>query len=167
MINISDIFGNTVNFFYGIGYFGEYITFVFTLFLIYYQTYNFVFYIVLFILNKFINDRLKDYFKGSRPSNPKKFLDDDEFSKKKYGMPSGHSQLSFFSLAYSYFSTNKISTSIILMIITCLIVIYERLVYHNHTLFQLLSGAIIGIIIAYLSHKIFISSKMMIDLKYN
>jgi len=160
MINLSDIFGNIINFFYGIGYFGEYITFVFTLFLIYYQTYNLVFYIMLFILNKVINDYLKDYFKGSRPSNPKKFLDDDNFSKKKYGMPSGHSQLSFFSLAYSYLSTNKITTPIILMMITCLVVIYERLLYHNHTLLQLISGAIIGVIIAYVSRKIFLVLKI-------
>ena len=160
MINISDIFGNIINFFYGIGYFGEYITFVFTLFLIYYQTYNLVFYIVLFILNKLINDYLKDYFKQYRPSNPKKFLDDDLFSKKKYGMPSGHSQLSFFSLAYSYLSTGKINTSIILMTITCLIVVYERFIYHNHTLLQLISGATIGIIIAYLSRQIFQALKL-------
>jgi membrane-associated phospholipid phosphatase len=155
MINISDIFGNIIDFFYGIGYFGEYITFLFTLFLIYSQTYNLVFYIVLFVLNKLINDYLKDYFKQYRPSNPIKFLDDDKFSKRKYGMPSGHSQLSFFSLAYSYLSIKKITTSIILMLITCLIVIYERYVYHNHTLFQLISGAFFGILIAYLSHAIF------------
>jgi membrane-associated phospholipid phosphatase len=157
MINIFDIFGNIVDFFYGIGYFGEYITFIFTIFLLYSQSFNLIFYIVLFILNRLINNYLKDYFKGSRPTEPKKFLDDDTFSKKKYGMPSGHSQLSFFSLAYSYFSINKITTSIILMLITCLIVIYERYVYKNHTLFQLISGAIIGILIAYLSHKIYLS----------
>ena len=160
MINISDMFGNIVNFFYGIGYFGEYITFIFTLFLIYFQTYNLVFYIVLFILNKLINDKLKDFFKEYRPSNPKKFLEDDKFSKKKYGMPSGHSQLSFFSLAYSYFSVNKINTLIILMIITCLIVVYERFVYHNHSLFQLISGGFVGIIIAYLSRKVFLALKI-------
>lgn len=159
MINVSDIFGNIINFFYGIGYFGEYITFLFTLFLIYYQTYNLVFYIVLFILNKYINEYLKDYFKEFRPANPKKFLDDDNFSKRKYGMPSGHTQLSFFSLTYSYLSTNRIDTTILFMLITCLIVIYERFVFHNHTLFQLICGAITGIIIAYLSRKIFLSIK--------
>ena len=160
MIQISDIFGNIINFFYAIGYFGEYLTFTFTLFIIYYQTYNLVFYIFLFILNKFINDKLKSYFKQFRPPNPIKFLDDDKFSKKKYGMPSGHSQLSFFSLAYAYLSTYKINTPIILMMLTCIIVIYERLVYHNHTLFQLISGAVVGIIIAYISHKIFVSLKI-------
>lgn len=160
MINISDIFGNIIDFFYGIGYFGEYITFIFTLFLIYSQTYNLVFYIIFFILNKVINDYLKDYFKEYRPSNPKKFLDDDKFSKKKYGMPSGHSQLSFFSLTYSYLSVKKITISIILMLITCLIVIYERFVYHNHTMFQLILGAIVGITIAYLSRQIFLLLKL-------
>lgn len=162
MINISDIFGNIVNFFYGIGYFGEYITFIFTIFLIYSQTINVTFYIILFILNKVINDYLKDYFKEYRPSNPKKFLDDDKFSKRKYGMPSGHSQISFFSLAYSYLSIGKINTSIILMFITCLIVIYERLKFHNHTLYQLISGGIIGIIIAYITHNVY---KKLVNIK--
>ena len=160
MINSSDIFGNIVDFFYGIGYFGEYVTFLFTVFLIYYQTYNLVFYIILFILNKFINDYAKDYFKQYRPSNPKKFLDDDNFSKRKYGMPSGHSQLSFFSLTYSYLSTNKIDTSIILMMMICLIVIYERFIYHNHTLLQLIFGALLGILLAYLSRQIFMVVKL-------
>lgn len=162
MINILDIFGNMVDFFYGIGYFGEYITFLFAIFLLYSQTFNLVFYIFLFVINKVINEYLKDYFKEYRPSNPKKFLDDDNFSKKKYGMPSGHSQLSFFSLAYSYFTINRITIHIILMLITCLIVIYERFVYHNHTLLQLLFGALTGIIIAYLSHKIYMGIKSII-----
>lgn len=152
MINIKDIYGNIIDFFYGIGYFGEYISFIFAIFLLYSQIFNMTFFIVIFILNKIINDYLKDYFKQYRPSNPIKFLDDDKFSKKKYGMPSGHSQLSFFSLAYSYLSIKKITTSIILMFITCLLVVYERFVYHNHTINQLISGALIGILIAYLSH---------------
>lgn len=160
MINISDVFGNIVDFFYGIGYFGEYITFLFTIFLIYKQMYNLVFYIILFILNKFINDYAKDYFKQYRPPNPKKFLNDDYFKKGKYGMPSGHSQLSFFSLTYSYLSTNKIDISIILMMLTCLIVIYERFTYHNHTLLQLIFGALLGILLAYLSRQIFMVLKL-------
>jgi membrane-associated phospholipid phosphatase len=156
MIEFTDIFGNMVNFFYGIGYFGEYITFFITLFLIYAQTLNMIFFILIFVLNKVINESLKGYFKQYRPSNPLKFLDDDKFSKKKYGMPSGHAQLSFFSLVYSYLSVNKINTPIFLMLITSIIVIIERYVFHNHTLFQLISGAIIGTLIAYLSHKLYL-----------
>lgn len=165
MINILDIFGNIKNFFYGIGYFGEYITFTITIYLLFSQTFNMVFYIFMFILDRLLNNRLKDIFKQERPDGPKKFLDDDQFSKKKYGMPSGHTELSFFSLMYAYLNIKRITTPIIIMIITCAIIIYERLIYRNHTLMQLLVGALIGIVLAYISYGIYIRASGALRIK--
>jgi membrane-associated phospholipid phosphatase len=146
------IFSNYIDFFYSIGYFGEYITFLITCFLIFNEHIYLFFYIILFFLNRIINQNLKDYFKELRPNNPKKFLETDIFSKKKYGMPSGHSQLTFFSIFYAYLVTNKFIPWILLLLIVGIIVLYERFVFKNHTIYQLISGAGIGIFIAYLSY---------------
>lgn len=149
---ISGIFSNYVDFFYSLGYFGEYITFFITCALIFNKHIYFIVYIIIFILNKILNQYLKNWFKGSRPINPKKFLDTDNFSKTKYGMPSGHSQLTFFSIVYAYLVSNKFIPWALLLLVIGFIVIYERYVYRNHTMFQLISGAALGSFIAYFSY---------------
>jgi len=151
---LSGIFSNYIDFFYSIGYFGEYLTFLIASALIFYKHVYFVFYVILFILNRFINQVLKDYFKQARPNNPKKFLESDNFSKKKYGLPSGHSQLAFFSIMYYYLVSNAFIPWTLLLLFIGLIVMYERYIFKNHTLFQLISGAIIGILFAYTSFTI-------------
>lgn len=148
----SGIFSNYDSFFYSLGYFGEYITFFITCALIFNQPIYFTFYIIIFIINRLINNYLKQIFKQDRPPKPMKFLDDDKFSKKKYGMPSGHSQLTFFSVTYAYLVTNKFYPWTLLLLAIGGVVIYERLVFKNHTLLQLTTGAFVGSAIAYLSY---------------
>jgi membrane-associated phospholipid phosphatase len=157
---LSGIFSNYDSFLYSLGYFGEYITFLITCALIFNQHVYFIVYIIVFIINRLINNYLKQIFKQDRPKNPKKFLDDDQFSKKKYGMPSGHSQLTFFSVMYAYLVTNKFYPWILLLLSIAIIVIYERLAFRNHTLAQLISGALVGSIIAYLSYSLVGQIKM-------
>jgi membrane-associated phospholipid phosphatase len=155
MLNlIKGIFSNYIDFFYSIGYFGEYITFLITCAVIFNKHIYLIFYIIFFLLNKIINQILKNYFKQPRPDRPVKFLESDNFSKRKFGMPSGHSQLSFFSIFFAYLVTNKFFPWILLLLLVGFIVIYERLLFRNHTLYQLISGAIIGAVIAYLSYNI-------------
>jgi len=151
---LSGIFSNYGSFLYSLGYFGEYITFLITCALIFNQHVYFIVYIIVFILNKLVNNYLKQFFKQDRPKNPKKFLDDEQFSKKKSGMPSGHSQLTFFSVMYAYLVTNKFYPWILLLLSIAIIVIYERLAFRNHTLGQLISGAVVGSIIAYLAYSL-------------
>lgn len=151
MINLKDIFSNYIDFIYGIGYFGEYIVFIITILLIFNHKLYLIIYVIMFVLNKTINEYLKGYFKQSRPNNPTKFLESDKFSKKKFGMPSGHSQLVFFSIMYSYLVTQKVMPWVLILLIIGCIVIYERYIFKNHTINQLISGALIGSAIAYLT----------------
>jgi membrane-associated phospholipid phosphatase len=146
---LKGIFSNDVDFFYSLGYFGEYITFFITCALIYNQQIYFVFYILFFLLNKILNESLKKFFKQYRPNKPIKFLDSDQFSRKKFGMPSGHSQLTFFSIIYAYLVTHKFIPWILFLLTIGIIVIYERYKYRNHTVNQLITGAILGSFIAY------------------
>jgi len=151
MLNISDILGNYVNFFYSFGYFGEYISFLISCILLFQKNIKyFIVYFTAFLLNKPLNERLKDFFKQSRPNNPKKFLDDDKFTKKKFGFPSGHTQLVFFSIMYCYLVFGKLTKWVFVLLLLGMIVIFERYVFRNHTIPQLLFGAFIGCVVAYI-----------------
>ena len=142
------------DFFYSIGYFGEFISFVITCALIYNHSIYLICYIIVFLLNTLINKYLKQFFHQYRPNKPVKFLDSDQFSKKKYGMPSGHSQNTFFSIIYTYLVTRRfIPWTLLLFIIGC-IVVYERYKYRNHTINQLIAGIVVGIFMAYLTYNI-------------
>ena len=149
---ISGMFSNYIDFFYALGYFGEYISFFITCGVIFNKHVYFFVYIIMFVLNKVINQMLKKLFKGSRPTNAKKFLYSDNFSKTKYGMPSGHSQLTFFSIVYTYLVTNKFIPWTLLLLIIGLIVMYERFIFRNHTVLQLITGAALGSFMAYFSY---------------
>lgn len=149
---LGGIFYNYYDFFNSIGYFGEYITFIITCALIYNQYIYLIIFIIMFVLNKVINQYLKKIFHQNRPSNPVKFLDSDKFTKKKYGMPSGHSQNAFFSIVYAYLVTRSFIPWTLTLLVVGLIVIYERLKYKNHTINQLIAGAAVGSFIGYLTY---------------
>lgn len=149
---ISGVFSNYIDFFNSLGYFGDYITFIITCALIFDRHIYFIFYIICFILERILNKYIKNRIKENRPSNPKKFLESDTFSKTKYGMPSGHTQLTFFSIIYAYLVTKNIMPWGILLLLIGLFVIYQRYIYRNHTMLQLIAGALLGSFIAYFSY---------------
>ena len=151
---LGGIFHNYIDFFYAIGYFGEYIIFLITCALIFNQRLFFVFYLLFFTLNRIINQYLKKIFKGSRPFHPKKYLESDKFTKKASGMPSGHAQISFFSIVYGYLVNRQFIPWSLLSLLIGFILIYERYVFRNHTVKQLVYGLLIGSILGYISYYI-------------
>ena len=148
---LKGIFVNYIDFLYAVGYFGEYITFIITCALIFNQHIFFIFYIIFFILNRIVNQYIKKIFKGERPNNPLKFLESDTFSKKKYGMPSGHSQLTFFSIVYCCLVTNHF---LLWMVLIGFIVVYERYKFNNHTIDQLVYGSVFGAALGFVCYYI-------------
>ena len=111
-----------------------------------------LFYLVFFVCNSFLNLFLKNIIKQDRPDDPKKFIYSEHFSKKKniqfYGMPSGHSQSVFFSITYLFFTLCSLNLYLVMFcVFVARMMIIERYLFHNHTLYQLLAGAIVGIFI--------------------
>ena len=153
----------TIDLLYAIGYFNEHIVFLITISLLIKQYVYLFFYIIFFLLTTKLNKFLKKYFHEYRPNNPIKFLNSENFSKKIYGMPSNHTTLVFFSIVYLYLIIHKIFPWILLLIIISILTIYERYIFHNHTLKQLFVGAFLGSFIAYLS----ILLINIIKIKYN
>jgi len=158
---MNKIWNGFLYLFYAIGYFGDKIAFIITCILLFNQPIFFICYVLFAIINIIINKYLINLFKEKNPNNPIKFLANDTFSKHRYGMPSIHSQNIFFSITYSYF----ILKQWILLLIIGIIVIYERYVFRDHTMKQLIYGALLGMLIGYLSY--FILSNINSSIKEN
>ena len=151
MININ-ILGDFKDYFYSIGYFGEFTTLLITSALIFNQYVYYIFYIIMVLLSKLINQILKKILKDPRPKNPKKFLESEQFGHKNFGMPSGHSQFVFFTIVYNYLVINQFVPWNLLLLVIGFITIYQRYVYRNHTMKQLVVGAFIGGLLAYITY---------------
>ena len=142
-------FNNLNNLLYSLGYFGDTISFFIICILIFNKFIFFIFYIICFIINMGINNYLTNKIKQKNPSHPIKFLESDSFSKKRYGMPSFHTQNMFFSIGYVFFILNNFIWKLVLLLIG-FAVIYERYVFRDHTMEQLLYGALLGSLIGYI-----------------
>ena len=132
-----------------IGYFGPFILILINIV----NTNIYFFYLILFgnILNSLLNKILKNYFKIARQKQ-KSFMGHIE---KSYAMPSGHSQVSTFNTTLLILIYKNIYLTLF-SIILCVNTFYQRYNYRNHTLAQIIIGALIGIIFALLSYNIYI-----------
>ena len=141
------------------GYYGPIILFLSTILLLRDKIKWLIIYVLGSALNSFINHIIKGIIKQPRPSNNVHHFDlfslEDKYSKhsemglQQYGMPSGHAQNVFFSLAFIHYALNNswiTGTYLIVAIIT----ISQRVIYLNHTEEQVFAGAIIGLLLGYL-----------------
>jgi membrane-associated phospholipid phosphatase len=96
-----------------------------------------------------LNSLLKILIKQPRPSKDKRILEiaiknGNRIGFDKYGMPSGHAQICGFCLAFMTMLFKRPSISLLYLIIS-IITMYQRYIYNNHTIMQLIVGFIIGI----------------------
>lgn len=147
---LNELLEHYTDFFWGIGYFGWQISSIYALYVTYiYSFVSFIIYIFIFLLSGWTNHIvLKNYIDDPRPIDSTPFLTSEHFRKKSNGMPSGHAQLTAFTLTIAYLLSNQyLYQSIALFLIT----VYQRYVFKNHTIQQLFVGGVIGIIIGYLT----------------
>lgn len=110
-------------------------------------------YLVFYIISSFINKLLKNIIKEDRPSNGKSIMNEHYTGKHKYGMPSYHAQLSFYSLTFLYLVNKSVYLMIFELFIAAL-TLYQRWSYRRHTVEQLAVGMVVGIITAYIGYNI-------------
>ena len=135
-----------------IGLFGPAILFAMSLWQLWgngiYWTWN----LVLFIINMIINSGLKDWIREPRPVGGRSMTTYETYKGAQgYGMPSGHSQLAFGLVTYSYLvkpDTMYLIGGICIIGLT----LYQRWKYKRHSIEQLCVGAVVGIIVTYISY---------------
>ena len=114
------------NLFYQIGQNGPLILFAFSIFLLRYKPNLLFYYILFFILGEIFNTFIKGIIQQPRPSIDKKTFDLMMKNKERYinkngfpydifGMPSGHSQLVFYSTIFIYLSLNNVKITMIFL----------------------------------------------------
>lgn len=96
------------------------------------------------ILNYYLILLLKVVIKEPRPSNPIAYIQDDIYKGAiLYGMPSGHAQISFFSITFLYLTKRPFSIFTLSLFVGCL-TLYQRWKFRRHTVEQLIFGTAIG-----------------------
>jgi membrane-associated phospholipid phosphatase len=150
----NQIFEKLASFTYAIGFFSEPIMLGlgFYLLLLKNQILDLFVFLIGFVANALMNRWLRSIIKQPRPDHPIKFLESEHFVKSRYsyGMPSGHSQNVFYSIVFLYLCASHNISWLSVCILIGLLMFIERWLFHNHTAIQLIVGAIIGSLVAYL-----------------
>jgi membrane-associated phospholipid phosphatase len=145
---IIELYEHFEDFFWGIGYFGWQTSAVYGLYISYLHSWiDMVVFAAVFLFSGWINHLvLKGFINDPRPKDSAPFLANEHIKIHQNGMPSGHAQLTAFSLMYSYLmSGQRLYESAALFFLTIL----QRFVYKNHTAAQLFAGTLVGIAFAY------------------
>jgi membrane-associated phospholipid phosphatase len=117
-----------------------------------------------YFLNGILNALLKYVFKEARPTDDWQVLQigiahNKRLGFDKYGMPSGHAQHCGYILAFMTLAVNDPYVTGAFSIIS-LICLYQRYLYQNHTILQIIIGFFTGIGSGYLLYGV--SSKKLI-----
>ena len=146
----------TQQFIHNFGKTGPTVLFFYSLLLLWNKNTLFYYYLYGFFLNVILNFILKGLIKEPRPNeDPKlfnialkhsirfKFI--NGYPYDIFGMPSGHAQSAFFSTIFIYLALKDIKISVIYLIIS-LLTMYQRVLFKDHTVLQILAGSIVGIL---------------------
>lgn len=142
------------NIFKQIGFLGPYILFVFSLYILRFKTNYLTIYCIGYVVNIILNCVLKGIIRDPRPSSNKTVLNILENADKyipynNYGMPSGHAQIVFFTVAYLYMVT-KSEKILAFTSILSFITLIQRVYTLKHSLLQVLIGSFIGVFMGFL-----------------
>ena len=141
-----------------IGLFGPVILFILSLFLLRNNKKYLYFFFYGFILNNILNVILKVAIKEPRPTSQQKAIEigianGARISFDKFGMPSGHAQNCAYCLAFINMVLNDPFITAIYIVFT-FNTLFQRYLYNNHTILQLVVGTFIGLFVGYIIYTI-------------
>jgi membrane-associated phospholipid phosphatase len=144
-----------------IGFFGPQILLFISIILLRNKSNLLYIYLLGSFLSMIINYVLKGLICEPRPSENVHMFNIEMNSSKisgsrlgydRFGMPSGHSQSVFFSLAFIWLAFKNVKITFIYLLIA-LNTMYQRVNYKNHSIAQVLIGGLVGILLAFLFYK--------------
>jgi len=144
----------TQQFIHNFGKTGPIVLFFYSLLLLWNKNTLFYYYLYGSFLNIILNFILKGLIKEPRPNeDPKlfnialkhsiRFRFINGYPHDIFGMPSGHAQSAFFSIIFIYLGLKDVKTIIIYLFIA-LMTMYQRVLFKEHTVLQVIAGAIGG-----------------------
>ena len=141
-----------------IGLFGPVILFILSLFLLRNNKKYLYFFFYGFILNNILNIILKVAIKEPRPTSEQKVVaigiaNGARISFDKFGMPSGHAQNCAYCLAFITMVLNDPFITAIYIVFT-FNTLFQRYLYNNHTILQLVVGTFIGLFVGFIIYTI-------------
>lgn len=153
MINLNYIYSS-------IGNFGPIILYIVASYLLWKKNTSFYYFQVGFVTSAILNLILKGIFKQPRPSedpnqfnlalkNGYRFIFKNGIPYDIFGMPSGHSQISLFITTFVFLCFKDIKILLGFLLLS-LIIMSQRVVDNHHMVFQVVVGASVGILYAYL-----------------
>jgi membrane-associated phospholipid phosphatase len=139
--------------------YGNKVLFLLTIVFLYNKKTYLLFYIVGAVLNYILNSILKLIFRQPRPDenmklfqlemNQREYIDWKEYNR--FGMPSGHSQETAFSLIFIIMVLQNTKITALYLIIM-LLTMFQRIYTKKHTFIQVLVGGAIGLCTGYLCY---------------
>lgn len=152
-----------ISFFFLLGEWSVIVLFFVGLFLLWNQKNYMSFFVIGFILNFILNMFLKAIIKQPRPSTSddlKRLLEkyglpfayQYKLTSDLFGFPSGHAQVTFFTLTYLYL-VDKQNIQWPLILLTLLILL-NRYIFQFHDFTQLFVGILCGIFVAWIFYKL-------------
>ena len=141
-----------------IGLFAPIILFFLSLFLLRNNKKYLYFFFYGFILNNILNIILKVAIKEPRPTAERKVIEigianEARISFDKFGMPSGHAQNCAYCLAFITMVLNDPFITAFYIVIT-FNTLFQRYLYNNHTILQLVIGSFIGLLFGFIIYTI-------------
>ena len=154
--NIINIISKVID---TIGYFGPEILFILSIILLFHTKTLLYVYLLCYFISSIFNIILKGLIKEKRPQEDQHLFNiwlnngmkHDRHWYDRFGMPSGHAQHVFYSTAFIFLSLKNIHWFIFYLLIS-LNTLYQRVKYQNHSVLQVISGAIVGLLIGSLSY---------------
>lgn len=114
------------------------------------------FYLLGLPFNSILNYVLKGMIQDPRPSKDTELIKIALHNGKRvghdvYGMPSGHTQNAFYSIAFIHFTFKNYGLTFCAILLG-LLTMYQRVKYNNHTIYQVIVGAMVGSFVGYMSY---------------
>lgn len=136
---------------YLIGYLGPVICILISIYWLWGFPKYLIVYVIFAMFDLFINKVLKRWFKQDRPLDIKSIIGEEHEGIELYGMPSKHLQSIFFSITYLYLVKGSLQWLMGELVIAAL-AINQEITYRQHTISQIIVGALCGISVAYVAN---------------
>lgn len=136
-----------------IGFLAPHILLILSILLLWNKKFYLIYFILGYGFNIVLNLILKGIIRQPRPSEDIKLINISKNNGKrisfdKFGMPSGHAQLSFFCVVFIYLVLKNIPLTIFYIIVSILS-LQQRVKYKNHTLIQVIVGTLVGAFVGF------------------